>query len=75
MPDRPAPWWRRYVNTLIAREVSSLTRHFDRVLQWMARPEDTGLLLDRIEAPAKTRLDGDTLPDLGHEGASAPRSS
>jgi hypothetical protein len=68
VPDRPAHWWRRYVNTLIAREVSSLTRHFDRVIQWMARPEDTGLLLDRIEAPAKTRLDGDTLPDLSHEG-------
>jgi len=70
VPDRPAAGWRRYVNTLIAREVSTLTRHFDRVLQWMALPDDTGILLDHIEAPARARLDGDTLPDLGHEGAS-----
>lgn len=70
MPDRPVAGWRRYVNTLIAREVSTLTRRFDRVLEWMARPEDTGLLLDCIEAPAKARLDGDTLPDLRDEAAS-----
>jgi hypothetical protein len=67
--DRPVAGWRRYVNTLIAGEVSRLARHYDRVLEWMARPEDTGLLLDRIEAPAKARLDGATLPDLGHEDA------
>ncbi len=51
--SRRLPRWSRYVNTLIAGEISVLTRYYDRLIQYLPREEDTGFLLDEIEAPEK----------------------
>jgi len=51
---RGQPHWTTYLYRLIAGEVSSLTRYCDRVVQWQPQPFDSGYLLDRIEAPAKS---------------------
>lgn len=53
---------------LTAREISTLTRYYDRVIQWGRLPHDEGHLLDAIEAPDKLSLsEGEALPDLTHE--------
>lgn len=65
---RDAPGWKRYVNRVIARELSALTRYYDRVIQWLPRTDDGGLLLAALECPAKVRLDVDEpFPDLSGE--------
>lgn len=61
--------WRRYVNRLIAAEASRVTRYFDQVLQWRALENDSGLLLESLDCPEKSRIDGDDLPDLSKETA------
>lgn len=70
----PAPrtaGWRRYVNGFIAGEFSTFTRYYDRVIQWLPQPHDTGLLLERIAAPVKEVVpEPDGLPDLTAEHAS-----
>jgi hypothetical protein len=45
-----------YINRVIAREISTLTRYYDRVLQWLPRDHDTGALLELVEAPEKAVL-------------------
>ena len=47
---------KRYVNHLIAAEVSTLTRYCDELIQWLRRPDDPGELFQQIDAPAKTLL-------------------
>src|ERR1051325_11449132 len=60
--------WMRYINRIIASEISTLTRYYDRVIQWLPREHDTGLLLELIEAPAKTVVaEGEPFPDLTGE--------
>ncbi len=62
------PGWKRYANRLIARELSRLTRYYDQVIQWLPRPDDTGLLLENIECPARRRVDEpEDFPDLSQE--------
>jgi hypothetical protein len=59
---------RRYVNQLIAREISSITRYFDQVIQWLPRKEDSGYLLSQIEAKSKSTVgESDVFPDLTGE--------
>src|SRR5215831_12803174 len=45
------PSWKSYVNRLLAKELSRVTRYFDGVIQWLPRKEDTGVLLANIDAP------------------------
>jgi len=57
-----------YIYRLIAREVSTLTKYYDRLIQLRPRPDDSGLLLSLAEAKSKTRLaPGDELPDVSTE--------
>ncbi len=44
-PPGRVPAWRRYVNFLLAREISRLTRYYDGVYQWLPLKNDSGLLL------------------------------
>jgi hypothetical protein len=58
----------RYINRVIAREISTLTRYYDRVIQWLPRENDMGGLMDLVEAPEKIVLsDGEPFPDLTGE--------
>jgi hypothetical protein len=67
---RRIPGWRRYINTLLAAELSRATRYYDAVIQWLPRADDTGLLLDLVEAPEKRRVEaGEEFPDLRGERA------
>src|SRR5258707_196241 len=59
---------RAYVNGLLAREISAITRYYDRVIQWMPRVEDQGLLLSRIDCADKVRIESDQpFPELTGE--------
>ena len=65
---RRPPRWSRYVNSLIAGEISALTRYYDRVIQWLPRTEDTGFLLEKIDAPEKSVVkEGEKFPNLKKE--------
>lgn len=48
---------KRYINSLIAREISTITRYFDKVIQWLPRTGDGGLLLAFIESACKEVLE------------------
>lgn len=58
----------RYINRLIARELSTLTKYYDRLLQWLPRQNDSGLLFELTRAGSKKVLrNGDEFPDLRTE--------
>ncbi|NTW57982.1 MAG: glycosyltransferase family 2 protein [Nitrospirae bacterium] len=60
--------WKKYVYSLIAKELSLITRYYDRVLQWMPRPDDSGLLLDALDCPQKKVIkDTDPFPDCSKD--------
>lgn len=60
--------WRKYVIGLLAGEISTLTRYYDRVIQWLPTDQDNGLLLDLIDSPRKeTAVAESDLPDLTGE--------
>lgn len=60
--------WRGYVNEFLASEISSLTRYYNRVIQWLPREEDSGRLLAAIDAPVKETVGKDeAFPDLTQE--------
>ncbi len=63
-----APRWKKYVNAFLAGELSTLTRYYDRLIQWLPRENDTGLLLAAMDAPIKQTVGrGDPFPDLSGE--------
>jgi hypothetical protein len=63
-----APRWKKYVNAFLAGELSTLTRYCDRVIQWLPRENDTGMLLAAVDAPLKETVGRDeTFPDLSGE--------
>jgi hypothetical protein len=63
-----APRWKKYVNAFLARELSTLMRYYDRVIQWLPRENDTGMLLAAIDAPVKETVGRDDIfPDLSGE--------
>ncbi len=67
---RRTPWasWRIYVNGLIAREISSFVRYYDRLIQYLPREQDAGVLFDQIQAPEKNVVaDSEPFPDLSAE--------
>ena len=45
--------WRHYTNGLIAAELSRFTLYYDRVVQWLPRSEDEGLILRLLKAREK----------------------
>jgi hypothetical protein len=47
----PHPHWRVFINSLIAAEVSAITRLFDRVISLCRGPEDNSPLYQMIQAP------------------------
>lgn len=63
----PIPQWKRYVYATIAAEISSLTRYYDRVVEWMRPKGDTGALFDAIVAPEKVTASDDFPLDLRGE--------
>ncbi|HXZ19561.1 MAG TPA: glycosyltransferase family 2 protein [Candidatus Acidoferrales bacterium] len=63
-----APGWKKYVNRFLAAELSALTRYYDRLIQWLPREDDTGMLLAAMDAPIKQSLGRDEpFPDLSDE--------
>jgi len=63
-----APRWKKYVNAFLAGELSTLTRYFDRVIQWLPRENDTGILLAAVDAPIKQVVRREEpFPDLSGE--------
>ena len=69
MPVRP-PFWKRYFHDLIAAEVSTVTRFYDRVIQWKRVAGDEGYLLDRVECAQKSHATDD-FPDLSRDASRA----
>jgi len=62
------PAWKSYVNRLLGRELSKMTRYYDRVIQWLPRKEDSGVLLASIDAPVKEVVEENGFfPDLSGE--------
>jgi hypothetical protein len=62
------PRWKKYVNAFLAGELSTLTRYYDRLIQWLPREEDTGGMLDAMDAPVKQTVEREqTFPDLSNE--------
>jgi hypothetical protein len=62
--------WKKYVYGLIAKDLSLVTRYYDRVLQWMPRPDDNGLLLEALDCRQKELIrEYDSFPDLSREHA------
>jgi hypothetical protein len=58
--------WRFYANSVIASEISTMTRHYDQLIQYAPVPGDDGLLFGLVECPLKRSLP-DSLPDLTSE--------
>lgn len=68
-PPKRAASWRRYVNGLLAAEISTIARYCDRLVQWRPRSEDSGLLRELIDCPAKsTAATVDELPEADPQG-------
>jgi hypothetical protein len=62
------PGWKKHVNAVLAGELSTLTRYYDRLIQWLPREDDNGRLLAAMDAPAKQCVGrDDPFPDLTHE--------
>jgi len=63
-----APRWKNYVNAFLAGELSTLTRYYDRLIQWLPREDDSGMLLAAMDAPIKQSVGrDDPFPDLSGE--------
>jgi len=63
-----APGWKKYVNTFLAAELSVLTRYYERLIQWLPREDDSGMLLAAMDAPVKETIGRDEpFPDLSSE--------
>ena len=60
--------WREFVYGLIAAEISTLSRYYDRVIQLMPREVDDGLLLEHVENNSKAVASSmEELPDMRSE--------
>ena len=56
------------MNAFLAGELSTLTKYYDRLIQWLPRQDDTGVLLAAVDAPIKQSVRrGDPFPDLSSE--------
>lgn len=62
------PGWKKYVNSLLAREISTITRFYDNTIQWLPRKEDSGILFQMLECKGKSFLsETEQFPDLTGE--------
>ena len=62
------PSWKRYINGLIAHELSAMTRFYDKTIQWLPRDEDSGILLQELECRNKSVVrKSESFPDLSAE--------
>ena len=69
-PTGPAPRWKRYLYDVMAAEISSLTRYYDRAIRWPGVPGDTGYLFEQIDCLVKEQLSSPIdLADLRQERA------
>ena len=60
--------WRIYANRLLAAEISSLTRYYDRLVQYARLPNDNGLLFDLVDCAEKVVAGSiEALPDVHAE--------
>ncbi len=48
------PLWRRFINSLLAAEISVITRYFDQLIHLSPLPGDSGVLFNSIDAPKKS---------------------
>ncbi len=69
-PTRISTNWRRYVNRIVAAEVSSSSRYCERTVQYLPSEHDTGALLEALECPTKSRADTPDSLDVASEAAS-----
>ena len=68
VPYRKVRKWHLFINRMLARELSAFTRYYDRVVQWLPRPEDFGVLIDEIQTKAKDVIRADEpFPLLANE--------
>ena len=59
MPKKTS--FRNYVYSLIAAEISAVTRYADRVIQWLPTRNDDFLLLDMVDSLSKSTLSDEEL--------------
>ena len=60
--------WNNYLNAALSREISSVSKYYDRVIQLLPRKDDSGLLYELIEAPLKSVAGSiEELPELSRE--------
>jgi len=60
--------WTRYLNTFLARELSTITRYYDGIIQWLPRENDSLQLFDELDAKAKKTIgEGEHFPRLDDE--------
>lgn len=59
--------FRNYVYSLIAAEISAVTRYADRVIQWLPTRNDDFLLLDMVDSLSKSTLSDEEFIDISDE--------
>jgi hypothetical protein len=60
--------WTAYINATLAREISKMSKYYDRLIQLLPRKEDSGRLLSLIECRSKAvALTLEGFPDLTDE--------
>jgi len=70
-PTGLTPRWKRYLYDVMAAEISSLTRYYDRAIRWPGVPGDTGYLFEQVDCIVKQQLASAVdLPDLRSERTS-----
>lgn len=68
MSKEPKASWRTYIYGLIASEISTLSRYYDRLIQFQPRKDDDGYLLEKIQSPSKSKSETiEDLPDMRPE--------
>lgn len=60
--------WNRYMNSVLASEISECVRYYDRLIQWRPRSFDSGYLLEKIQCRSKESIgEFQEFPDLSEE--------
>ncbi|MFT5373184.1 MAG: hypothetical protein ACI9H8_002292 [Lysobacterales bacterium] len=61
-------WWKAYIYDLIGAEISSTSRYYDNLAQYLPMKHDDGYLLEKIDSPQKVRVENpDHLPDFSQD--------
>ncbi len=71
MSARKVRRWNLYLNWVLAREISAITAYYDRLIQLLPRPQDSGLLLELTTAASKDVVESvEEFPDIRDESDS-----